>query len=337
VNATLTIHDTPLDQWDEVIRAFDCRTVYHSAAWIRTISEEFGAIPRLLSCQDSGGATQLAWPGLVVKKGPLQILGSPLPGWSTPYLGPLAASPEALASVVNGSDLTRRLRRFSYIELRALRQCSSDESFAQIGFVKQSEFETYLLDIASPSEEELWDQLVGRCRTAVRKARKSDISIAFEADASFIDEFWDMSLGVFAKSGLRPQFSKTLLSRLWDELGDGGVKVLTARKDGQRIAMLLLLFDHRTMYNHAACSLPEFNRLGPSNLLHWEAILDAKRMGLRSYDFVSASGAAGKFKASFGPQKIVASTTWNSSRTRTEKVLKQGYEKYLRWRRAAAH
>lgn len=336
MNQSFTTRVTPLDQWDEVVAAFDCRTVYHGAAWIRAISQEFELIPRLLTCQDSSGATQLVWPGLVVRKGPLQIFGSPLPGWSTPYLGPLAVSPRGLADVLAQSDLQRSLRSYSYVELRALSRCASDESFARLGFVKQGEFDTYLLDIASPSEDELWNQLVGRCRTAVRKARKSEITIAFETDASFIDEFWDMSLGVFAKSGLRPQFSKTLLSRIWNELGDGAVKVLTARKDGQRIAMLLLLFDHRTMYNHASCSQPEFNKLGPNNLLHWEAILAAKRMGLRNYDFVSASGPAGKFKASFGPERVVTSTTWSKSRTRAEEVLKQSYEKYLRWRRAAA-
>jgi CelD/BcsL family acetyltransferase involved in cellulose biosynthesis len=122
---------------------------------------------------------------------------------------------------------------------------------------------------------------------------------------------------------------------MWDELGDGGIRVLTARKDGQRIAMVLLLCDHRSMYDHASCSLPEFNRLGPNNLLHWEGILEAKRMGLRTYDFISASGAAGKFKKSFGPRKVVTSTSWNRSRTGAEKVLKQAYERFLRWRRAA--
>lgn len=336
MNQSFTTRVAPLDQWDEVVTPFDCRTAYHSAGWIRAISQEFELTPRLLTCEDARGATRLVWPGLVVRKGPLQIFGSPLPGWSTPYLGPLSESPQVLADVLAHSDLKRSLRPYSYLELRALSRCSSDESFARLGFVKQSEFDTYLLDIASPSEDELWDQLIGRCRTAVRKARKSDITIAFESDASFIDEFWDMSLGVFAKSGLRPQFSKTLLSRIWKEIGDGGAKVLTARKDGRRIAMLLLLVDHRTMYNHASCSLPEFNKLGPNNLLHWEAILAAKQMGLRHYDFVSASGAAGKFKASFGPERVVTSTTWSKSRTRAEEVLKQGYEKYIRWRRAAA-
>ena len=86
-------------------------------------------------------------------------------------MGPLAASSEALAKVVNGTDLNRELRRFSYINFRGLRECSADETFVHMGFPKQSELET---------------------------------------DASFIDEFWDMSLDVFAKSGLRPQFSNRL-------------------------------------------------------------------------------------------------------------------------------
>jgi hypothetical protein len=335
VKATLTTRMVPLEEWDEVVESFDCRTVYHSAAWIRTLCKEFGLTPHLLACQDPSGTTRLAWPGLVVRKGPLQILGSPLPGWSTPYMGPLAVSPAALAEALKGSDLNHRLRRFSYIEFRALRECSSDESFVQMGFLRQSEFETYLLDVASPSEEELWDQLASTCRNRIRKARKSKLSVEFETDASFIDEFWEMSLNVFRKWGLRPQFPKTLLSRMWDELADGGIKVLTARRDGQRIAMLLLLIDHRSMYYLAGGSLPEFNRFAPNNLLHWEAILEAKRLGLRTYDFVSASGTAGKFKKTFGPRKVVMSTCWSRSRTPAEELFKQTYEKYIRWKLGA--
>jgi len=204
-----------------------------------------------------------------------------------------------------------------------------------MGFARQSEFETYLLDVATPSENELWDQLASTCRNRIRKARKSNVSVEFETDASFIDEFWEMSLDVFAKWGLRPQFSKSLLSRMRDELADGGISTLTARRDGQRIAMLLLLIDHRSMYYLAGGSLPELNRFAPNNLLHWEAILEAKRMGLRSYDFVSASGTAGKFKKTFGPRQVVTSTSWNRSRTCAEELLKQSYEKYIRWKRGA--
>ncbi len=335
MDETWTTRRISLEQWDESIGVFDSRTVYHSAAWLRILSVEFGLDPHLLICEDSDGVPTLAWPGLVVSKGPLQVLGSPLPGWSTPYMGPLAASPQTLARVLSGIDVDRRLGRFSYVEFRALQECASHQSFIEMGFHKQSDFETYLLDIGSRSEEELWAQLSGKCRNTVRKARKSGVTVDFETDDTFIDEFWEMSVTVFAKSGLRPQFSRGLIRRMWDELGNTGVKVATARKDGKRIAMVLLTYDHRSMYDHASCSLPEFNRFGPNNLLHWQGILEAKRMGLRTYDFISGSGAAGKFKKSFGPQKVVTSTTWGRSRTRVEKALKESYERYLRWRRGA--
>lgn len=89
------------------------------------------------------------------------------------------------------------------------------------------------------------------------------------------------------------------------------------------------------MYDHASCSLPEFNRLGPNNLLQWQAILEAKRMGLRTYGFISASGSASIFEKSFGPRTVVTSTTWSRSRTYVETVLEEVYERHLRWRRGA--
>jgi CelD/BcsL family acetyltransferase involved in cellulose biosynthesis len=87
------------------------------------------------------------------------------------------------------------------------------------------------------------------------------------------------------------------------------------------------------MYAWAAASLPDYLRLGPNNLLFWEAIREGARRGLQIYDFVSAKGSPGKFKSTFGADAVCVNTHWEHSRNAVIRLLRRLYEKRLRTRR----
>jgi hypothetical protein len=57
---------------------------------------------------------------------------------------------------------------------------------------------------------------------------------------------------------------------------------------------------------------------------------DAKKFGLKGYDFISTFGGPGRFKKTFGPDTIEIATHWERSPSKLMAALKKRYESYLR-------
>src|SRR5580765_1040873 len=94
-----SIQEIDVSKWDDVAQEFDQHTVFHLMPWLRTITATFGPKLTLLGAM-YGGEWQAVWPLLSLRKGPFKVVGSPLPGWSTAYLGPLFKSSCDPAAVV---------------------------------------------------------------------------------------------------------------------------------------------------------------------------------------------------------------------------------------------
>ncbi|MBK8096528.1 MAG: GNAT family N-acetyltransferase [Planctomycetes bacterium] len=319
--------------WDALLLQFPTRQVFHRRAWLQVLVQVHGLKLTLLRI-DAGSRLVGLWPVLSLRKGPLTITGSPLPGWSTAYLGPmLVADCDADAALAEALQ-HRALRSASYVETRVV-HVGQSLSLLPHRFERLLEFETYLLDLARP-QDTVWQGLESRCRNTVRKAQKNGVTVRTETDASFLDQFWEQSLAVFANSGLTPGFSRELLQAMWRELVPAGLlTVFSAFHDGRRAASVMILHDDQTAYYWAGATDQDLLPLSPNNLLLWEAIVAMQARGIRTLDMVSSSGNAGKFKRSFGPVAAIAAVHWGRSRTRFEGWLKRTYENFVRWRRRA--
>jgi CelD/BcsL family acetyltransferase involved in cellulose biosynthesis len=322
----------PMSEWNGALAVLAGRTVFHGGDYLQALAEHHGLEPLLVRV-DEGGHCVALWPCLVQRKGPLRVVGSPLSGWCTPYMGPVLAPGVDAARVVRAVLDSRVLGRPSYFEVRVLARAHAD--LTPLGFTKRLDFETYVLDL-DRSEDELIRNLDYECRRLVKKARQRGIEVRPETDAGFVDEFMAMSEQVFARWGKRPQYDGAFLRRVWQRLSpSGSVLALTSWLDGKRLTTYFLLRDAHTMYACFAASWDAARATGSGNLTQWEAILAAKRGGLRHYDFVSASGSAGAFKATFGPDSRLAATHWSRAGSRLEAALKDVYEEFLRFRRGA--
>src|SRR6266568_2623465 len=85
-------------EWAKALAAFPDRIVFQTPAWLAFLAESQGGTPVLAALRD-GNDTLGYFAGCVVKKFGLKFLGSPLRGWSTPYMGfnLLPAVPRRLA------------------------------------------------------------------------------------------------------------------------------------------------------------------------------------------------------------------------------------------------
>jgi CelD/BcsL family acetyltransferase involved in cellulose biosynthesis len=334
VSSSYNIREVDLEEWDRLIQPFPARTVFHGSPWLRAVRDGY-RIPVRTFVAEARGEVRAAWPLMDMRRGPFRISGSPLPGTSTPYLGPLFADLCDVSVAMQTFLQDQRIGRYAHAFWRVLdRHRLVYLGFH--GFTAMRAFETYLLDLRR-SEEELWDGLTRSCRNRIRKAQSSGLEVKRESEAEFVDELWPLAVEVFARKGIHPNFSQSFLREMWTNLREAKqIAAYSACSEGRRIAFLLIPFDAHTAYYWAGGAASVFEAFAPNNLLHWQAILDARERGLATYDFVSTKGGPGRFKATFGPKAVTVCTHWEHSRSWLTSLARRAYERMVRARRRLA-
>ena len=329
--AEYTVNETDHADWDDLVRGFGDSTVFHTMPWLRTVSASNGVKPILLKLMREGVCAAI-WPLFVMKKGPLRVIGSPLPGWSTAYLGPLFHDDVEPEPIVECMLQHKTLRRHAYMACKVITR-RKQVDFARFGYQRVLSLDTYIINL-SMSREQLWENLKSECRTRIRKAERAGVHVREELDDSFIDDYWRMSLETFAKSNIQPTHSREFVVHLWRNLYPAGsVRAFSAFLEGERVATLVLPHDDHTMYYWGGASYVKHRDVPAHNLLHWHAINEAKNMGLLEYDFISTYGGPGRFKKTFGPDTVAMATHWEHSPSKLMAAIKRGYQTYLMKRR----
>lgn len=317
--------------WDPLLARFPDRTVFHSLAWLRTVAASNG-LKIVLAQATRGGTCVSIWPYLELRKGPFRVIGSPLPGWSTAYLGPLFSSEIEPHEAIEAFLQHKLFRRYAYFACKVIDR-SRPVDMKPFGFSPVMKFDTYLIDLTQP-QETLWGNLKSENRTRIRKAQKLNVEVREETEPGFLDDYWAMSIETFQKSHIQPTHSKQFVHELWKHLRPAGrVYALSGFVEGKRAGTLVLPYDDHTMYYWGGASYQQHRDIPVHNLLHWTAICEAQKRGLKGYDFISTIGNPGRFKKTFGPVAVDMTTHWERSPSRLMSALKNRYERYLKKRR----
>jgi len=171
---------------------------------------------------------------------------------------------------------------------------------------------TLQLDL-SLSEDDLLKQMEKRTRYDVRKSIKEKIEIKFSQDVSEIDEFYKNQVEVAEKQGFIPFSHKFLKEQFKVFASDNQALLVHALKDGELLSTAFIIFYGNEAVYHYGIST-EFNRKYPgSTACQWAAMLEAKKRGLRRYNFWGINpkdepnhrfAGVGKFKRGFGGEEI---------------------------------
>lgn len=326
----LCVREAGEREWDSLLDRCPLSTVYHRGAWLGALEAVGDAQFSRVVCERDG-VLQCAWPVGLLRKGPLRVGGSPLPGWNTAYLGPVF-TPEcgdALAAL----NAMMRAKPISNPSFLATRCMHVDLDLSTLGFQRTRAFSTYEIDLTK-SEDELFSAMKGTCRTRVRKGSKNGLIVRVEEDDSYIEDFCAMAEDVFIKSNQRPPYSRGFIRAMHDRLHGAGELVVTSAFHGDdRVATLVIPHDGRTAMYFAGGSFADKLSLVPNNLLHWETMLACKSMGMARYDFISTSGKPGQFKKTFGPDERVSCVHWERSSNPLVKWMREKYEQQSRARR----
>lgn len=329
----IAVGEATIEEWPQLLKQFPQHSVFHRLPWMQTIEDVHGATLRLLRADIDDECVAL-WPVFFTRKGPLRIIGSPLGGWSTPYMGPLLQPHVDAKSVIAEMLRSPLLKRYSYFACKTLNYDQAPIDLEPYGFESVLKFETYALDLTIGLES-LWDNLKSECRSRIRKAEKLGLEVRLEQDDSFLEDYWAMSVETFALTHIQPMFTRPFITEVWRRMhAAGDVCTLSAFQNGERIAALVLPYDGNSMFYWTGASWVRCRSIPAHNLLHWKAIEHAVQLGLKRYDFISTLGGAGRFKRTFGPQTVWASTQYERTSSRLIKLLKNKYEQYLQFKTA---
>lgn len=285
--------------WDAQLLEYSDHQVFQTSAWLRFVEETQRATPIRAILRDGGDVVGL-FAGLVVRKGGIRILGSPMRGWLTPTMGiRLRPGVDRLAAL-------DALSQFAFSELRVWYLELADPSLGdgtdrvvgadRLGF-DTIPASTYELNLR-PSEADLFQGMNSACRRCIRKASKVGVEVVEAGPEGFADDYYAQMLDVFEKQQLVPTYPKSRIESLIRHLHPTGHLLLLRALDaaGHSIASGIFpgMNTHMYFLGGASYRSGQINR--PNEAIFWYAMRYWKERGITTFDLCGR----GDYKLKYG-------------------------------------
>jgi CelD/BcsL family acetyltransferase involved in cellulose biosynthesis len=278
------------------LEALPDRVIGQTPEWLSFLAETQAAEPVLAGVAD-GETTVGYFSGLVVRRFGVRILGSPFPGWTTPFMG-FNLSVEPTPPFTN--ELLRALERFAFGELGCLhielrdRQLSS--ALGTPGWESASD-PTLVLDL-TPTEDELLSRMAASRRRNIRLAARNGIEVEQANELAFADDYYAQLEEVFAKQGLVPTYGIERVRSLIRHLGPTGRLLLLRAKapDGRCVATGIYPGFNGLAQFWGGASWRSHQHMRPNEAVMWHAIRYWRDRGARTLDM----GYGADYKRAWG-------------------------------------
>jgi hypothetical protein len=298
MNLSFVRFQSVLSEWGKILDGLPERTIFQTPEWLSFVAKaQHGEI--VLCALQSDGQTLGYFAGVLVKRMGLKILGSPLPGWTTSYMG------LNLIHRVSRVATVHALMRFAFDELGCVHLEMMDRNLGEED-VKELGLDHHLfcgfeVDLTQ-TEERLLANMTSACRRCIRKAEKSGVTIHEADDSVFADDYYEQLQEVFKRQQLVPSYPVDRVRELIACVqGTGRLLLLRARDpQGRCIATGIFPAMNGTMYFWGGASWKASQGYRPNEALHWYAMRYWKAQGLRRYDM----GGGGEYKRKFGGREI---------------------------------
>lgn len=172
---------------------------------------------------------------------------------------------------------------------------------------------TWILDL-SPSEEELFKSMRPTTRNLIRRGEREGVEIKMTQDEAAIDRLIALLQETAQRHKFVP-FSKKYIMAEFDAFKENGeVQIFEAYFEGKMVSSAIIFFCGDTaVYRHSGSSTEKI-KCQPSYFLQWKVIQEAKKRGLKCYNFwgIAPTGSSPKhpfagittFKTGFGGEQI---------------------------------
>jgi len=296
-------------EYINLLQTFDATpNLYQKNDWLDLIRDGFNCELRFIKTSYNSEIYALT-PLIYNKKGPFKMIGSPLRGFFTEFIGILFkndVSNELIQKIINSQYLLMS-GNFDYIEF-------VNKSSTNIEIISNAFNSLNLEEVLKPSllinidinKDDLWKSFTGRARNMVRKAQKSDIEVNdIRPSIDWIDEYYDLLIETFKKQNLRPPHPKSFylqVKNLYEKRSAIFIEVIYKQK---MIAASIFLLDDKRMMYLSGVSDREGMRYAATSLIQWHAMKIALNLNISRYDMGGLGvKSIDKFKKSFGGEEI---------------------------------
>lgn len=209
----------------------------------------------------------------------LEVPGGPLIDWT---------DKDILTCVVEEFRRLAREANCVFVRVRpqledtaSRRQLMSAQGFAIAPMHLHAEH-TNILDLTA-TEDELLAGMRRQTRYEVRRADKQGIIVSWASDAAAVEEFYTVQADTARRQGFIPPSRAFLDAQL--AAFDDKLRIYRAEKDGQLLTLALIVLYGEEADYHEGASTPEARSLPGAYAVQWQAIRDAKAMGMTRYNF----------------------------------------------------
>ncbi len=283
--------------WDVVVALHRDAGCFHTSAWAKVLRQTYKHHPFYL--QFSRGRRLAA---LI----PLMEVRSPFTGRRGVCLPfsdacePLIFDPEAVDLVRDRLVRFARERRWKHLEIRG-------GKWFQPASSSVAKFYGHTLDLRRRVRD-LADCFDSSVRRAIRKAERSNVSVAVGRNRQVIDDFYRLHVQTRRRHGLPPQPASFFLNIHEHIIKPGlGFTVLAQRESCPIAAAIFFRFGKNALYKYGA-SDKRFQEFRANNLVMWHGIQSLLRTGVEKLRFGRTereNEGLRRFKLSWGTQEEV--------------------------------
>ena len=257
--------------WAE-LDTFADRTVFQTKSWLDFLSETQGIEPVVAAVRDDGEVRGYVT-GCLSKQFGVKLFGSPMKGWTTPYMGFNLRDDLSMSSALDLlPDLAFEQLGCQYLEFSDPRLLQAD--VPSLGATGTESNATREIDLTQ-SEDELFAAMKGSCRRAIRKAEKSGVVVEEVTDPEFAEEYYEQLIETFARQSLVPTYPIERVQSLITHLRPKDMLLLLRARnaDGTSIATGIYpgLQGAGAVFFGGA-SLREYQNLRPNEAIMWYAM-----------------------------------------------------------------
>jgi hypothetical protein len=282
----------------ERLDALPDRVVFQTREWIEFISRSQPAEPVIAELTD-GTSIAGYFTGLAVRRYGFRILGSPMPGWTTQFMG------FNLESGVSRRAAAEALLEFTFGPLHCLHLEIRDRNLTLadvegLGF-DHTPWRGLEVDLRPPHDD-IFAAMKSACRRAIRKSEREGVVIEEAHDIGFADDFYAQLEDVFAKQSLVPPYGVERVRELIRAVHPSGrLLLLRARNpEGACIATGIFPAANRAMHFLAGASWREHQHLRPNEAVMWHAMRYWKSRRIEVCDL----GGYMDYKRKYGGEEI---------------------------------
>ena len=268
------LHDS---RWEDFAETHPRSSIFHTPGWLEALRRTYGYEPIVYTTSAPG--TPLV-NGIVFCRISSWLTGDRMVSLPfTDHCEPLLEGPQEGKEILRSLQSALGREKFKYVELRPL----SANLLTETGLQKNNSFFFHALDL-DPELGELFSKLQkDSIQRKIRRAEREALSYEEGRSDTLLQKFYHLFVQTRRRHRLPPQpfdWFRNVATCLGDRL-----KIRVASKAGRAIASIITLRHSRTMVYKYGGSDASAHNLGAMPFLFWKAIEDAKKDGVRKFDF----------------------------------------------------